>query len=67
MDVRLLVFNVANIVKTYELIKQSTGGYFNVFRIGKIDESEVAFCRFMHDLLNPKGSHYLGILFKRIC
>lgn len=65
MDVRLLVFNVANIVKTYELIKQSTGGYFNVFRIGKIDESEVAFCRFMHDLLNPKGSHYLGDTFLR--
>lgn len=65
MDANLLLSNVSSIVKTHALIKQHTGGYFNIFRIAKIDQLEVTICRVLHDLLNPKGSHSQGDLFLR--
>lgn len=63
VEVSLLLTNISSITKTYELIKQHTGGHFNVFRIARIDQLEVVVCRVLHDLLNPKGSHCQGDVF----
>lgn len=60
---RFLLLEVSNIIRTYELIRQQTGGYFNIFCIAKIDQLEVTVCRVLHDLLNPYGSHYQGNVF----
>lgn len=59
----ILLSNVSAIVNKYDAIKKEQGGYFNIFQIAKIDQLEVTVCRVLHDLLNPKGSHYQGNLF----
>jgi hypothetical protein len=63
MEIQLLLNEVSNIRKKHELIKQKTGGYFNVFEITSIDNDEVRICRFLYELLNPKGSHYQGDIY----
>ncbi len=60
MQIELLLQRVSSISKKHELIQQKTGGYFNIFEITNIATAEVAICRVLHDLLNPKGSHYQG-------
>lgn len=42
---------------------RSQGGSYNIFQVLKIEDKEVLICRFLGDLLNPKGSHGCGILF----
>lgn len=60
MNIEMLLNEVSGISKKYGLINQKTGGYFNVFEITNIATAEVAICRILYDLLNPKGSHYQG-------
>ncbi len=42
---------------------RSQGGSYNIFQVLKIEDKEVLICRFLGDLLNPKGSHGCGVLF----
>lgn len=53
--------NLMNEVQTlrvhYDKLKRQKGENFNVFLITGIGERETLFCRMIHDLLNPKGSH----------
>lgn len=60
MNTELLLQEVSSVTKKYDLLYQKTGGYFNVFEILNTDTKEVAICKVLHDLLNPKGSHYQG-------
>lgn len=60
MEIELLLNEVLNIKNKHDLIQKKTGGYFNVFEITNIAYDEVRICRFLFDLLNPKGSHYQG-------
>ena len=46
-------------------VNDITPGGFNVFEITGIERKEVMMCRFLHELLSPKGSHGMGRLFLR--
>jgi len=45
MNIQLLLSEVSQISKKYELINQKTGGYFNIFDIANISTDEVTICR----------------------
>lgn len=66
MSVELLLSEVSHISKKYELINQKTGGYFNIFDIANISNDEVFVCKFIHELINPKGSHYQGYTYLKL-
>lgn len=66
MNSELLIEKVSTIMKNNELIQQKTGGYFNVFEITNIAHDEVRICRFLYDLLNPKGRHYQGDIYLKL-
>lgn len=58
MDVENLLYQVSEINKKYEEIANITGDNFNIFKILKIESSEVKFhSALLAELLNPKGSH----------
>ncbi|GLC89200.1 PDDEXK-like family protein [Lysinibacillus piscis] len=60
MNIEQLIHDVVQIQDKHRLMKQKTGGYFNIFTITNIATNEVAICRILYELLNPKGSHYQG-------
>jgi hypothetical protein len=47
-------------------LKRQKGENFNVFLITGIGERETLFCKMIHDLLNPKGSHGQNNLYLRL-
>jgi len=49
-------------MKNEEYIKES-GSDFNIFYILNVSYKEVYICRVLHELLNPVGSHHLGLIF----
>ena len=61
-----LLAEVTAINKKYALINQKTGAYFNIFDIIEKSSDEVVICKFLHELLNPNGSHYQGDVFLRL-
>ena len=63
LNFELILNEVSNITKKNELIQQKTGGYFNIFEITSIASDEIRICRFLYDLLNPKGTHYQGDIY----
>ena len=65
MSVELLLSEVSHISKN-ELINQKTGGYFNIFDIANISNDEVFVCKFIHELINPRGSHYQGYTYLKL-
>lgn len=65
MNIQLLLSEVSQISKKYDLINQKTGGYFNIFNIANISTDEVSVCRIIYELINPKGSHYQGDTYLR--
>ncbi|WP_186321422.1 PD-(D/E)XK nuclease family protein [Bacillus sp. FJAT-22090] len=66
MKIELLLYEVSNITKKHEFVQQKTGGFFNIFEITNIAYDEVRICRFLYELLNPKGSHYQGDLYLKL-
>ena len=66
MNIALLLSEVSQISKKYELINQKTGGFFNIFDIANIASDEVCICRVIYELINPKGSHYQGDTYLRL-
>lgn len=66
MSIELLLSEVSHISKKYELINKNTGGYFNIFDIANIAKDEVCVCRFIYELINPKGSHYQGYTYLKL-
>lgn len=44
-------------------VARSQSVSYNIFQVLRIEDKEVLICRFLGDLLNPKGSHGCGILF----
>ena len=63
--IEILLNEVKLISDKYDLINKKTGGYFNIFEIANIDTDEVTICRFLNEILSPKGSHHQGILYLR--
>lgn len=66
MSIESLLSEVSHISKKYEIINQKTGGYFNIFDIVDIASDEVCMCRFIYELINPKGSHYQGYIYLKL-
>lgn len=44
-------------------VARSQSVSYNIFQVLRIEDKEVLICRFLGDLLNPKGSHGCGVLF----
>lgn len=44
-------------------VARSQSVSYNIFQVLRIEDKEVLICRFLGDLLNPKGSHGCDILF----
>lgn len=62
-----LLDNVQNLIVHYKKVSQLTGENFNVFKILKLEASEVRLhSAFIAELLNPKGSHGQGDVFLRL-
>ncbi len=66
MNIESLLAQISAISNKYDLIYQKTGGYFNIFDIANIESDEVKICRVIHELVNPKGSHYQGDSYLRL-
>lgn len=68
-----LLDQVNSLVVRYDKINEITGENFNVFRILKLESSEVRMhSAFIAELLNPKGSHgqkdcFLNLFIKEFC
>lgn len=68
-----LLDQVNALLKRYADINQITGEEFNIFRILKLESSEVRMhSAFLAELLNPKGSHgqkdtFLKLFIDRFC
>ncbi|PAW95241.1 hypothetical protein CKK33_17730 [Mucilaginibacter sp. MD40] len=62
-----LLLQVRAVSERYSRINELTGEKFNVFRILKLESSEVRMhSAFIAELLNPKGSHGQGDLFLKL-
>lgn len=66
MGIELLLSDVSHISNKYDLINKSTGRCFNIFDIANINRDEVCVCRFIYELINPKGSHYQGYTYLKL-
>lgn len=65
--IRNLLSQVSVIIKKYEKIAELTGENFNIFRILKVEASEVTtHSAFLCELLNPKGSHGCKDIFLKL-
>lgn len=68
-----LFSQVNNLFARYEEINELTGDHFNVFKILKLESSEVRMhSAFLAELLNPKGSHgqknvFLKLFIEKFC
>lgn len=65
MEIEILLNRISDISKKYDFIYQKTGRFFNIFEIASIEADEVTLCRIIHELINPKGSHYQGDTYLR--
>lgn len=50
--------NATKIRNKHILENEKTGKQFNVFEITHINNKELPVCMFIHELINPKGSHF---------
>ena len=63
-EATVLLSKVNSILDKYDEIKRIRGDSFNIFEILNITSNEVqTHSRVIAELLNPKGSHYMGSLF----
>lgn len=60
MSIANLLKEINGVLKKYEEYEKLTGEKFNIFKILKIDRSEVKHSAFIAELLDPNGSHGLG-------
>lgn len=63
---QILLTQITEISKKYDLLYQKTGGYFNIFEVAGIAHDEVTICRIMFELLSPTGSHYQGAAYLKL-
>ena len=72
-EFRNLFGQVNSLISKYKKVNELTGEHFNVFRILKLESSEVRMhSAFIAELLNPKGSHgqkdvFLKLFIKSFC
>jgi len=61
MEITALLKEISMVSEKYESIYRKTGGRFNIFEITGRSSDEVMICRVIHELINPKGSHFQGV------
>jgi PD-(D/E)XK nuclease superfamily len=72
-SVQRVIEQINNLFERYEKLNEVTGDNFNVFRILKLEASEVRMhSAFLAELLNPKGSHgqkdtFLKLFIEKFC
>ena len=64
-EIEKLLTEVKGIVEKHKKVDEMTGKNFNIFKVCEIDEKEVLICRFIYQLINPKGLHNQGDIFLR--
>ena len=64
-EIEKLLTEVKGIVEKHKKVDEMTGKNFNIFKVCEIDEKEVLICRFIYQLINPKGLHNQGDAFLR--
>ena len=66
-QVESFIREASNIVAKVEQIRKENGVYFNIFTITEREDfEESTHCRFLYELLYPKGRHYQNDLFLRL-
>jgi hypothetical protein len=66
-EIQNLYAQVKSVLSKYRKVNELTGENFNVFKILKLESSEVRMhSSFIAELLNPKGSHGQGDIFLRL-
>ena len=65
-QIEMLLKEISAVSGKYDSIYQKTGGYFNIFDIANISSDEITICRIIHELLDPKGSHFQGDAYLRL-
>ena len=60
-----LLTEVKGIVEKHKRVDEMTGKNFNIFKVCEIHDKEVLLCRFIYQLINPKGLHNQGDVFLR--
>ncbi len=65
-QIKMLLKEISAVSDKYDSIYRKTGGYFNIFDIANISSDEITICRVIHELLNPKGSHFQGDAYLRL-
>ena len=58
-----LLIRINDIIKKYSNINEITGQNFNLFKVCEIQDKELIICRFIYQLINPKGLHCQGNVF----
>lgn len=66
MDIQLLLKDISAVSRKYEFIHQKTGANFNILDIVNIACDEVAICKIIYELINPRGSHCQGSLYLKL-
>ncbi|SES90676.1 PD-(D/E)XK nuclease superfamily protein [Pseudobutyrivibrio sp. C4] len=61
-----LLKKASKYVTEYHSVNELGKNDFNIFRIERIDNKEVLMCRFLRELLDPKGSHGHGDTFLKL-
>ena len=65
-EAQQLLMSVSSIILKHDTIRQCTGKEFNIFSILQIEHKEVLICRFIRELLDPKGKHCQGSLYLKL-
>jgi hypothetical protein len=66
MNAEVLLKLTNEILLKHEMVRQKTGGNFNIFDIADISHHEVTICRVLHEIMNPTGSHNQGYLYLKL-
>ena len=64
-EIEKLLTEVKSIVEKHKIVDEITGKNFNIFKVCEIHDKEVLLCRFIYQLINPKGLHNQGNIFLR--
>ncbi|MDR2111895.1 MAG: PD-(D/E)XK nuclease family protein [Candidatus Accumulibacter sp.] len=64
--INTLLEDVSKISGKYDSQYQASGSRFNFFEAGGIERKEAVVCRFLRELLDPKGSHSQGITYLKL-
>ena len=66
MQEEIMLTRAATIAEKYELLRKTTGSYFNIFEIAGIATKEERICRVIYELLSPTGCHYQGSTYLKL-